>query len=70
MSDGVVGEKIVGLRKMTKAEMRREGWEGTNEIPMVIVLENGSLLYPSRDEEGNGPGSLFGYVNGKTIAYY
>jgi hypothetical protein len=26
----------------------------------VLVLDDGTILYPSRDDEGNGPGALFG----------
>ena len=65
MSDDIEGKKIVALRKMTKAELKREGWE--EEECMCIELEGGSILYPSRDEEGNGPGALFGFVDKKTI---
>lgn len=59
---GILGQRITGLRKMTKSEMRAEGWEHEARwsTPVCIVLEDGTLLYPSRDGEGNGPGVLFG----------
>ena len=60
-SDGVVGRTIRSARPMTADEMNSEGWEtGNHALPTVLVLDDGSKLYPSRDEEGNGPGVLFG----------
>lgn len=56
---------------MTLAEARAEGWEDHNyEAVTVIEFQDGALAYPSRDEEGNGPGALFGVVGGKTVAFY
>lgn len=54
------GRKIVDVRHMTKAEMEREGWDDYRGPATVLVLDNGTILYPSMDEEGNGPGALFG----------
>ena len=46
---------------MTNEEAERDGWGiGRHGPPPVIVLDDGTLLYPSRDPEGNGPGALFG----------
>ena len=43
--------------------MEREGWD--DDRPSVaIVFDSGAIVYPSRDEEGNGPGCLFGYYEG------
>jgi hypothetical protein len=56
----IIGLRIIGSRHMTQAEMTKEGWYGGMEGPaVVLVLENGMLIYPSRDDEGNGPGVLF-----------
>ena len=54
-----VGKTIVGARYMTKAEAEREGWNGR---PLVLILDDddGTMIFPSRDDEGNGPGALFG----------
>lgn len=52
--------KVVSIRKMTKAEMKREYWEGFKP-GIAIDLSDGTTLYPARDEEGNGPGALMGY---------
>jgi hypothetical protein len=56
----IVGQKIVGIRNMTSKEIESEGGYGGSEPCIVLILENGTLLYASRDEEGNGPGTLFG----------
>lgn len=56
----IVGQKITGIRAMTKAELAAEGWEFGHDNPPVLVLENGTCLYPSRDQEGNGGGAMFG----------
>lgn len=65
----IIGSKIEAIRDMTVKEMEREGWEDSPRKPPVIVLSNGTILYPSRDPEGNGPGALFGFTNrNQTIA--
>ena len=53
---------IVDIRPMTKTELKNEGWEDTPAcyVPNVIVLYDGTKLYASQDDEGNGPGRLFG----------
>jgi hypothetical protein len=53
----IVNCKIVAIRPMTKAEQSAEGWR---RPATVLVLDNGTLLYPSRDSEGNDAGALFG----------
>jgi len=54
----IVGKKIVKVRLMSKAEMEQKGWAFGEGI--AIELDDGTVLYPSQDEEGNGPGALFG----------
>lgn len=61
----LIGKKIVGIRYQNEKEMEEEYW--TNPA-IVIELDDGSLLYPSQDEEGNGPGEIFLKRNGKS--YY
>ena len=51
------GIKVTKVRRMTKAEMNVEDWDGS--APIVIEFSDGSKIYPSRDGEGNGPGSMF-----------
>ena len=58
--DSVIGQKIVGARQLKAGELEREGWDWVpqHQTPTCIVLENGTILYPMQDEEGNGPGVL------------
>ncbi len=42
---------------MTPDEQDVEGW---SRPAIVIVLDDGTKIYPSRDQEGNGPGAIFG----------
>lgn len=56
---------------MTDNEMLEEGWERmhyTNINPTCFVLSDGSIIYPSSDEEGNAPGMFFGVVDNSHIA--
>ena len=60
MSD-LVGRTIRQVRRMTAAELHAEAWDaGPGDVPAVLVLDDGTKLYASRDPEGNGPGALFG----------
>jgi len=58
----IIGQKIKNVRHMTKKEYEYNGWEPNGyDPPMVIVLEDGTCLYPSQDYEGKGPGAIFGH---------
>lgn len=59
VDDGIIDSTIVDIRPMTKEEMLKEGWR-KREVPMVLVLSSGTILYPSMDTEGNDAGALFG----------
>lgn len=63
----IIGHKIVEIRPMTTEEIERENWyPGTCAV--AIVLDNGVVLYPSSDYEGNDAGALFGaYPTGETF---
>jgi len=67
--DEITGKKIVAVRKLTAKEMQNEGWDTSSEA-MCLVLEGGALIYASRDDEGNGPGSLFGQQKGQTYTIW
>jgi hypothetical protein len=64
----IIGKRIKEIRKMTLAEAKAEGWEAEYTMVPVIVLEDGTKLYASSDEEGNQAGALFG-KKGKTSFY-
>jgi hypothetical protein len=64
------GQRIKEVRLMTAAELAAEEWDParSHSRPVVIELESGDVLYASRDDEGNGPGALFGRSkDGKTF---
>ena len=58
----LVGQKIVAVRAMTAADMERQDWhqDSLGMAPVVIVVEDGTKLFPSKDDDGNGYGCLFG----------
>jgi len=60
MAKVTMSDTIVKVRRMTDKEMADNGWDGYHTNPPVLELEDGGILFPARDEEGNGPGVLFG----------
>jgi hypothetical protein len=58
------GLRIKKIRPMTPQELAAEGWNRPRGQIVVIELDDGTILYPSRDEEGNGPGEIFGRSKG------
>ena len=62
------GKVVKCVRKMSKEELDAEGWLAHDEeMPSVIEFTDGTIIYPSRDPEGNGAGALFGILNGESI---
>lgn len=54
-----IGQRIVGVRELTPLELNYAGWE-QGAYACALVLSDGSIIYASRDYEGNGPGAMFG----------
>lgn len=52
----LLGRKIVEVRYLEDEEMESLEW---HERCVVMVLDDGNILFPSRDDEGNGAGALF-----------
>lgn len=52
----LVGKAIVAVRYLTEEEREELGWYDRS---VVIQLDDGTLIWPSRDDEGNGAGALF-----------
>ncbi len=66
--ENIIGETITDIRHMSIEEMRAEGWEDSPyRQPPLIVLGNGMRIYPSCDDEGNGPGVFFGAIGTQTF---
>jgi hypothetical protein len=51
----LVGRKIVSVRYMTKEEVKDCAWFNA---AVILKLDNGTLLYPMADDEGNNAGAL------------
>jgi len=58
----IKGATIVEVRHMTDGEIKAEGWTipRAHGTPVALVLDNGTVLYASQDQEGNGAGVIFG----------
>lgn len=52
----LLGRKIVNVRYMSKEEAEDMGWFSR---PVVLQLDDGNILYPSADDEGNDGGAMF-----------
>jgi len=68
LSKKLVGRKIILTRYLTNEEIIDLGWD---QKAIVIFLDDGTYLFPSRDDEGNGPGALFTSIPGyETIGVF
>lgn len=55
----LVGRTIVGITyDLKKYEREALGVYENMDPPLLVVLDNGDVLFAMRDPEGNGPGSL------------
>jgi hypothetical protein len=52
----LVGRSIARVRYMDDEERREFGWSCS---AIVLQLDDGTLLIPQADDEGNGAGALF-----------
>jgi hypothetical protein len=66
----VVGRKIVAVKFLDKKIVEKEYWGDSPHTGVALVLDDGSVIYPSQDEEGNGPGALFGMNKEMTESFY
>ena len=55
---------------MTEKEKEDVGWDTCRTVT-ALVLDDGTVLFASCDEEGNRPGELFGYdPNGRGFTVF
>lgn len=54
--DKLLNRRIEHVRYLTDEEAEGLGWY---EKSLVIILDDGSYLFASQDDEGNGAGALF-----------
>lgn len=52
----LLNKTIVSVRYMTEEEVEHHGW---NSAALIIILNDGTAIYPSADDEGNDAGALF-----------
>lgn len=52
----LVGRKIIKAGYLLKEETDALGWDHSS---LAIKLDDGTILWPSRDDEGNDAGALF-----------
>ena len=52
----LLGRTITLVRYMNDSEQEDLGWYNK---AVVIQLDNGIALFPTQDDEGNGPGALY-----------
>lgn len=57
------GAKIIRIVRLSAHDLRDLGWDDHHGDVAALELADGSLLLPSRDEEGNGPGVFFQLFN-------
>lgn len=51
------GKTVFAVRYLTPDEAEALGWSSR---PLMIEFDDGTLIFASRDDEGNGAGSLLG----------
>lgn len=57
---GLVGATIIKVRPLIPTEVENYGWDSSyGTVPFAIFLDNGKVLVPSSDEEGNDAGFVF-----------
>lgn len=52
----LVGRTIIGFRYLTDEEKGHMGWDASAP---VLILDDGTAIWPSADDEGNDAGALF-----------
>jgi len=63
-NEHLVGRTIVKAEWLKPSEAKRiMGWD---QQPLELHLDNGTILTPSRDDEGNDAGALFTNIKPST----
>lgn len=52
----LIGKTIKSVSYLTPKATEQLGWY---RKAVVIEFDDGSMIFPSQDDEGNGPGALF-----------
>jgi hypothetical protein len=59
----LVGRSITAVSWMNESEVKATGW---HRSAIVIQLDDGTLLIPQMDDEGNDAGALYVQAGSKT----
>jgi len=62
----LLGRSIIHVRYLNDKELDPLGW---GKRGLVIELDNGTIIFPSKDDEGNGPGTLFGNTEDENLTF-
>lgn len=62
----LVGRKIVSARYMSQEETDAVGWD---RKALVLQLDDGTIFFPSADDEGNDAGALFGQKGQESLTF-
>ena len=66
-ADNLVGRRVHLVRYLSEEEKEAMGWYHS---ALVIEFDDGSLIFPSADDEGNDAGALFGQTrNGEELTF-
>lgn len=66
-NDNLKGKVVESVRYLSEEEQEAMGWYNR---PIVITFKDGTLIFPSMDDEGNDGGALFGQSpNGKELTF-
>ena len=64
--DRLKGRTIVGCRYLSKTECQGLDWY---KRPIVMILDNGTFVFPTMDDEGNNGGALFGQSDDEEMTF-
>lgn len=56
-NDNLKGKVVQSVRYLSKEEQEEMDWYNR---PIVISFTDGTIIFPSQDDEGNDGGALFG----------
>jgi hypothetical protein len=63
----LIGRKIVGVQHMSQEMADQLGWYCR---PVILILDDESILVPQSDDEGNNGGAVMHYAEtGDTLLY-
>ena len=57
----LIGRRVAAVRYMTANEIEKYGW---TQATAVITFDDGTEIFASRDDEGNGAGALITTIKG------